>query len=154
MEISRKTDYALRMISSLLRSPHDTVSVRVAAEDNGIPYAFARTIQHDLARAGLVECVRGSKGGMRLAVDPRGATLLEVVEAIQGPVRVCSCDGGMGGDEPCPLSGGCALRPIWCGARTLLADYLSSVTILEALKDGSGPIVPDGDVSAPEEGRP
>ena len=71
MEISRKTDYALRMLAALVSDPDGIISVRTAAKENSIPYSFARSIQHDLALAGIVENSRGAAGGMRLAVDPR-----------------------------------------------------------------------------------
>ena len=50
VDISRKTDYSLRMLAELVRSD-GVVSVRAAAEKNGIPYSFARSIQHDQACA-------------------------------------------------------------------------------------------------------
>ena len=76
MDISRKTDYALRMLAALVEDPRGVVSVRTAARDNGVPYSFARSIQHDLAVAGIVENTRGANGGMRLSVDPKPTTLL------------------------------------------------------------------------------
>ena len=76
MEIARKTDYALRMLATLATDPAGVVSVREAARANGVPYSFARSIQHDLALAGIVENSRGANGGMRLAVDPREVTLV------------------------------------------------------------------------------
>ena len=83
MEISRKPAYALRMLAELVRSPDCVVSVRTAAEENGVPYSFARSIQHDLALAGIVESLRGARGGMKLAVDPKKTTLLQLVEAMR-----------------------------------------------------------------------
>ena len=59
MEISRKTDYAIRMLSSLVRSPKKLLSVRDAAEENDIPYSFARSIQHDLVIAGVIVSTLG-----------------------------------------------------------------------------------------------
>ena len=58
MEISRKTDYALRMIASLVKQPDGVVSVRTAAKENAVPYSFARSIQHDLTTASIVESLR------------------------------------------------------------------------------------------------
>ena len=55
MEIARKTDYALRMLATLAADPAGVVSVREVARANGVPYSFARSIQHDLALAGIVE---------------------------------------------------------------------------------------------------
>lgn len=138
LDISKKTDYALRMISALVKNPGSVVSVRTVAEENHIPYSFARTIQHDLVEAGIIESLRGSHGGMRLVVDPERTTLLQVVEAIQGPVCISSCD-QEGGGEPCPNEATCTFSPIWRGARELLADYFSSVTLSEAVWGTKGP---------------
>lgn len=129
MEISRKTDYALRMIAELVTVGGPVVSVRQAAENHGVPYSFARSIQHDLVRAGIVESVRGSHGGMRLLVDPRTTTLRTVVEAVQGPIYVATCDSAGEGDGPCPFQVECDFNPIWCEAERLLRDYFDSVTL-------------------------
>ena len=48
MDISRKTDYALRILSMLVESGDELLSVRVAAEQVDVPYSFARSIQHGL----------------------------------------------------------------------------------------------------------
>lgn len=142
VDISKKTDYALMMISALVKSPGAVMSVRSVALDDGIPYSFARSIQHDLVSAGIIESIRGSHGGMRLAVDPDKTTLLEVVEAIQGPVSISPCDqAGDGCDEMCPSAKTCTFNPIWQGARRLLSDYFSSVTLTEAVKGTKAPHV-------------
>ena len=141
MDISRKTDYALRMLAALVGQEDGVVSVRVAADDNDVPYSFARSIQHDLVRAGLVDSVRGSRGGMRMAVDSAKVTLLQVVEAIQGPIDLSSCNtvGPDGG--PCQRMSDCPFNPIWCGARKLLVDYFSSVTLEQVVKHEKTPCI-------------
>ena len=66
MDVTRKTDYALRMVVDLVREPDRGLSVRAASEANDIPYSFARSIQQSLIRSGLVESVHGIGGGYRL----------------------------------------------------------------------------------------
>lgn len=134
VDISKKTDYALMMISALVKRPGSVLSVRSISVDDGIPYSFARSIQHDLVNAGIIESIRGSHGGMRLAVDPDKTTLLEVVEAIQGPVSISPCDEAQSACERvCPSAKTCTFNPLWEGARRLLVDYFSSVTLAEAV---------------------
>lgn len=133
MEISRKTDYAIRMLAELVRSNDAVISVRYAAEKNDVPYSFARSIQHDLVQAGIVSSVRGSRGGMKLAVDPANTTMCQIVEAIQGPICVGECDTGKSEDETCPLKGGCAFNTIWCEAERLLRDYFDAVTLYQVV---------------------
>ena len=142
VEISRKTDYALRMLAELVRQPDGLLSVRSAAERNDVPYSFARSIQHDLVDAGIVESLRGAHGGMRLVADPAQTTLVSVVEAVQGPVRIAACDevGEDGG--PCPRMETCPFNPIWCGATRMLHDFLASVTLSDIVNGDRAPSLP------------
>lgn len=144
MDVSRKTDYALRMLAALVRDPTGVVSVRTAARENGVPYSFARSIQHDLAVAGIVENARGASGGMHLAVDPRETTLLQLVEAVQGPVIIAGCLGAGGTGEPCPNIATCHFRPVWCNAEQLLRKFFSSVTLYQIVAEGRSPLLEGG----------
>lgn len=139
MEISRKTDYALRMLAALVQNPEGVVSVRTAAKDNDIPYSFARSIQHDLALAGIVESTRGAHGGMRLAVDPRTTSLLKLVEAVQGPVLIAACDYAGEDGGPCPRMAECHFNPVWCNAERVLRAYFDSVTLYQVVMEGKMP---------------
>ena len=140
MDISRKTDYALRMLSALIADPDGIISVRTAARDNVVPYSFARSIQHDLAVAGIVENTRGANGGMRLAVDPCETTLLQVVEALQGSVAVSCCANPAGDGVPCPNRPTCHFSPVWCNAERLLRSFFSSVTLHQLVAEGLSPV--------------
>lgn len=140
MDISRKTDYALRMLATLVENPEGVLSVRTAARDGRVPYSFARSIQHDLAVAGIVENTRGANGGMRLAVDPRKVTLLEVVEAVQGPVELSSCEDG----APCPNRAGCCYTSVWCNATRVLRAMLGRVTLHQLVVERLSPVMEGG----------
>ena len=141
MDISRKTDYALRMLAELVREPSGVVSVRSASEQNNVPYSFARSIQRDLVQAGVIESIRGSRGGMRLVADPSTVTLLDVVEAVQGPLAISGCAAAGPDGGACPRATVCGYNPIWRGAQELLDSYLSSVTLAEAVSGRARPVV-------------
>ena len=153
MDISRKTDYALRMLAALVRDPSGVVSVRAAARDNGVPYSFARSIQHDLVCAGMVESLRGARGGMRLSVDPEKITLLQVVEAIQRPVSLSPCATNGPDGSFCPRALSCCFNPIWAGAQELLNSYLSSVTLADVVAGTAQPVVEERFVHPGGSGR-
>ena len=140
MDISKKTDYALRMLAALVANPDGVVSVRTAARENGVPYSFVRSIQHDLAVAGIVENTRGASGGMRLSVDPRQTTLLQLVEAVQGPVILSGCLDPAGDGAPCPNRATCHFSPVWCNAERMLRSFLSSVTLHDLVAEGLSPV--------------
>ncbi len=138
MDITRKTDYALRMLSMLATNDGGLLSVRSAAEQNFIPYSFARSIQHSLVQAGIVESLRGVHGGMRLKIDPSKITVREVVEAVQGPFVMNDCC-AEGAD--CPRMSFCQFHPVWFGVQSLVSDYLSSVTLADVVSGDKRPRV-------------
>lgn len=138
MNISRKTDYALRMLSMLADGENGLLSVRTAAEEVDVPYSFARSIQHGLVQAGIIESLRGVHGGMRLKADPRNVTMRQIVEAVQGPLVMNDCTGG---ECACARMECCCYHPIWAGAQALLRDYLDSVTLHDVVTCSKFPAV-------------
>ena len=138
MDISRKTDYALRMLSMLVENEDSLLSVRTAADQVSVPYSFARSIQHGLVQAGIVESLRGVHGGMRLKVDPTKVTIRQIVEAVQGPLRMndCTSDGA-----ECPRMANCCYHPIWAGTQALVHNYLDSVTLDDVVHRRQNPAV-------------
>jgi Rrf2 family protein len=131
MEISRRTDYAIRLIAALLQNGGSPLSVREAATMQDVPYAFARSIQHDLVRSGILASIRGARGGMLLAVDPAELTLYRLIEIVQGPVSVAICTTDK---DWCARHSGCQFHRVWEGANSILKDYLTSVTIQELIE--------------------
>ena len=154
MEISRKTDYALRMLSALVEveGTDNVVSVREVAEENDIPYSFARSIQHDLAQAGIVESLRGARGGMKLSVDPKKVSLRELVEAVQGPIIISGCDFNGENGGICPFLPQCHFNPVWCNAERMLRDYFSSVSLYDVVVKHKMPTI-SGDFALIDNGR-
>ena len=134
MEISRKTDYALLMIAELVRQPECILSVRAVAEAKGIPYSFARAIQHDLTRAGVVESVRGAHGGMKLSVDPTLTSLLDIIEIVQGKIAFSDYENEPDGSDISTFT------PIWANATRIMRAYFASVTLEDAVINGRIPV--------------
>jgi Rrf2 family protein len=131
MDVTRRTDYAIRLIAALVLNDNKPLSVREASERYDVPYAFARSIQHALVQAGLIRSLRGAHGGMLLNVDPNDLTLFQLIEAVQGPVNVAVCTTDK---DWCAREAHCQFHKVWEGANTLLADYLDSVSIKQLLE--------------------
>jgi Rrf2 family protein len=132
--VSRRTDYAIRILLELARSDGAPVSVRALAESQDVPYAFARGIQRELVSARLVESRRGAQGGILLARPAEQISLLDVVEAMQGPpsCSVCTSDPGW-----CKRIGGCSVHGIWSEADKMVSEYLGTKS-LAGLIDSEG----------------
>lgn len=125
MDITRRCDYACRMLRAVCLAS-DRVSVTDIAESEGVPYSFARSIQHDLVKAGFLSTSRGARGGVSLARDLSDVTVLDVLRAVEGSIACSPCS-----EDPayCTRSCTCAYHRVWCGADRLLEEYFGSITL-------------------------
>jgi Rrf2 family protein len=113
LQVSRKIDYGLRaMIYLASVSEGAVVPFREIARAMDIPQDFLAKILKTLVNGGLVQSVRGAHGGYRLGRPAREVSFLDVIEAVEGPVRlnVCLSDAGK---ESCGLSPSCTMYSVW-----------------------------------------
>lgn len=131
MELTRRCDYACRILRSAHRHDGEYISIAQISEEEEIPYAFARTIQHDLSAAGYVKTVRGAHGGLALAVDPADITLQQLLGALQGDVSIAPC---VVDPDMCGKSPECAFHKTWAAADRLLNLFFSNITLADVLE--------------------
>ena len=122
MQITRQADYAIRAVLYLARlSPSQRAATSHVAQEQRIPPSFLAKIISQLSIAGLVHTSRGAHGGVSLAREPKEITLLDVVEAIDGPILLNECVGEKG---MCAFADECPLKPIWCETQEHLVGRL------------------------------
>jgi Rrf2 family protein len=134
MQITRQADYALRAVRYLAQqgpNQRAATSVVVVAKEMKIPPSFLAKIISQLSISGLVQTSRGAHGGVMLARPPEEITLLDVVEAIDGPVLLNECVGEPG---KCEFSEECAMHPVWMEAQQLLTKRLRETTFAQLVK--------------------
>ena len=131
MYVTRKADYAIRCVLHLSRQPEALSSVEDISKAMLVPKTFLAKILQSLMKAGIVSSTRGVKGGFRLAKSPKDITLLEVIEAIQGPSasNVCAIDKNM-----CRLSSRCTVHPVWIKIREMVEKELRKTNFAELSK--------------------
>jgi Rrf2 family protein len=126
MEISRRTDYGVRVILDLAALPGDLrVSTQEIAERQNIPGPFLAKIISQLSLAGLVTTYRGAGGGVALARPPKEISLLHVIEALEGPIRLNRC---VIQPDACPRNGHCPVHGVWAKAQAELISLLDITT--------------------------
>ncbi|MFZ5808850.1 MAG: RrF2 family transcriptional regulator [Chloroflexota bacterium] len=131
MQITRQADYAVRAVTYLARLGADhRAATSLIAQEQQIPPSFLAKIVSQLSVAGLLTTSRGARGGVSLARSPEEISLLEVVEAIDGPIMLNECVGDNGA---CNFSEDCPIRPIWCDAQLELVEKLRSTTFDKVL---------------------
>jgi Rrf2 family protein len=128
MRLTAKSEYGvLAAIDLACNYGSGPVSAREIAERRGIPPRFLEQIFVSLRRAELVTAVRGAKGGFTLSRIPAEITVLDVVEALEGPLASSLCDHSR--DEGCGKSSTCAAAPVWARATSALRDVFASTSL-------------------------
>jgi Rrf2 family protein len=126
MQITRQADYALRAVIYLSRlGPEQRAATSQIAIEQRIPPSFLAKIVSQLSVAGLLQTSRGARGGVSLARSPQEITVLEVVEAIDGPILLNECV-GCGG--VCTFGDTCPMKPVWTETQADLVSKLNNVT--------------------------
>ena len=122
MQITRQADYAVRAVLHLAQIKNgDRAATSIVAKEQHIPPSFLAKIISQLSIAGLLHTSRGARGGVTLAREPKDITLLEVVEAIDGPIQLNEC---IGPDGNCTFDDDCPIRSVWCEAQDELVARL------------------------------
>jgi Rrf2 family protein len=126
MEITRQADYALRAMLFLSRQGQDQRSAtsEIAKKQN-IPPSFLAKIISQLSIAGLIHTSRGARGGVSIARSPEEITMLQVVEAIDGPVTLNECTTN---PSFCGFGDDCPLHEVWCETQVELVGKLKKTT--------------------------
>jgi Rrf2 family iron-sulfur cluster assembly transcriptional regulator len=92
MRLTRGSDYGLRGMLYMARQPLGQVCLvsQVAAAEE-LPESYLAKIFQDLARSRLLISHRGAKGGFSLVNDPQEINLLQIIEAVEGPITLAPC---------------------------------------------------------------
>jgi Rrf2 family protein len=137
MQITRQADYAVRAVLHLARSGDQRTATSFIAEEQKIPPSFLAKIISQLSIAGLLHTSRGARGGVTLAREAKDITLLEVIEAIDGPIQLNECVGNKGA---CTFDDNCPLRPVWCDAQEELVGRLKNTNFANMLVQGQATV--------------
>ena len=122
MQITRQADYAVRAVLHLAKMGNgERAATSTVAKEQNIPPSFLAKIISQLSIAGLLHTSRGARGGVTLARAPKDITLLEVVEAIDGPIQLNEC---VGSEGACTFDENCPIKPVWCNAQEELVQRL------------------------------
>lgn len=137
MQITRQADYAVRAVLHLARTGDLRTATSMIAEEQHIPPSFLAKIISQLSIAGLLHTSRGARGGVTLARDAKDISLLEVVEAIDGPIQLNECVGNI---NTCSFEDNCPLRPVWCEAQEELVGRLQATNFADLLVKGQAAV--------------
>jgi Rrf2 family protein len=132
MKLSTKARYGTRLMVDLAagygRGP---IVLKSISAEQVLSKKYLEQITQKLRSNGLVKTVRGVKGGYFLSRPPAEITLLEVVEAIDGPLELVRC---VGEDRVCPRAATCVTRDVWSDLVDGLKVQLGSISLEELVR--------------------
>jgi Rrf2 family protein len=125
LELSSEGRYALRALVYLAEIGEQASADRISAEAN-VPRRLLARILARLSHAGLVESEQGRRGGSRLAQPPQEITLLDAVDAAEGPFGVTRC---IMQNRACGSGPPCAMHNAWEEGQQAILGYLETQTL-------------------------
>ncbi len=125
--ITRKGDYAIRGMVYLAGRPRDEVTLlKDISSAVDVPSALLAKIFQHLNKTGLVRSYRGAGGGFQLGRPAKDISLLEIVEAVDGPISMNRCIVEQGS---CGRESFCSVHPVWRKMQHRFKAELSSISL-------------------------
>ena len=128
LRVTKLTDYSSVVLSALATHPRSVLSAGELAELARLEVPTVAKVLKPLAQAGLVEGFRGAGGGYRLARDAADIGLLDIVEAMEGPLGMTECSSHAG---RCGIEHACGARAHWRRINDVVAEALRAVSLAD-----------------------
>ena len=125
--LSKKADYGLIALKHLAQHTDESVSAREIAKEYRIPAELLAKILQRLARKGLVVSQQGTHGGYVLARDASKISIVDVIEALDGPIGITPCEQG----SSCEQLEKCTVRDPLMAIRVKMVRILGDTSIYE-----------------------
>jgi Rrf2 family protein len=140
MRVSTWTEYSLIITLHLARrgrSGTGPMAARELADSERLPPDYVEQILLRLRRAGLVESVRGAKGGYFLARPPAEISVRDVMAASEHQTFEVNCDAHPVNEERCHPASTCSIRPVWYALQNRVDEFLASISLADLLQDAT-----------------
>ena len=143
MRLSSLADYAVVILTAAARhcGARGRLNATLLAERTGVPLPTVQKLVSRLSAAGLIETVRGTGGGVRLARPPATISLADIVEAVEGPIAMTACVDH--GAHDCSIEHVCSVKPHWTVVNDAVRGALASVSLASLTShpgEGRGPV--------------
>ena len=132
MVITRATEYAIRTVIFLAKQPVDDIVLKKdICRTQDVTPAFLTKILQPLIKAGIVNSQRGVGGGFLLAKDPTEITLLDILQAEEGPLKLNHC---LVEKDLCLREKHCSAHDVWNEAQEKMIEVLQGYSIADLVR--------------------
>jgi Rrf2 family protein len=138
MRVTTWAEYGLLVSLHLARRVgQGPVAAREMAEKEKLPADYVEQILLRLRRAGLVESVRGARGGYLLSRQPSELTVKDVLDASEHGTFEVNCECHRVDSERCTTENSCAIRPVWQLLQQRIDETLGAIHLSDLLHEES-----------------
>lgn len=137
MELSTRSRYAVEAVIDLALETCNKSSVSLSdiSYRNSISVSYLEQLFSKLRKAGIVDSIKGSKGGYKLNKKESDITILDIVLAVDEPLETRSCKGKLENGLGCSVKRGkCKSHDLWEGFLENIKNYLSNITLSDVLQ--------------------
>jgi Rrf2 family protein len=138
MRVTTWTEYSLIIVLHLARrrlSGGGAVPARELAETERLPADYVEQILLRLRRAGLVESIRGARGGYLLAREPSEISVRDVMTASEHQTFEINCATHPIDADRCQTGSACSIRPVWHALQHRIDDLLAGISLADLMKE-------------------
>jgi FeS assembly SUF system regulator len=135
IRLSKLADYGMVIMTRLAHGNHPCENTQTIAEATNSPRPMASKILKLLTRADLLSSQRGANGGYELARAAELISVAEIIEALDGPIAITDCSGGV---HDCGIESLCPTRTNWQWINVAIRDALDGIS----LSDMAAPKIP------------
>ena len=126
-KLNRMTDYAIVVLGALAHRQGEILATAQVAELTGLSQPTVAKVAKTLMAADLLETQRGVHGGYRLAQPASATSLVQIVEAMEGPIAVNDCVEGA--QDPCMVTNCCFVSRNWNRVNLAVRNALNDVSL-------------------------
>jgi Rrf2 family protein len=126
MKLSKTSEYALRILSYMARSPEELYPARLLVEKLRISDKYLRRLMTDLSKAGFIKSVQGRDGGYLFDKDISEIHLSQIIDAVEGMDKYTGCV--LGFDE-CSDENPCVMHAAWLPIKQQLINTFQNKTL-------------------------
>jgi Rrf2 family transcriptional regulator, iron-sulfur cluster assembly transcription factor len=131
VKLYKTTEYAIRVLTYMAKSPGKRYSTMTLHKDLSIPYKYLGRLMTELAQHGFIKVEKGKYGGYEIKNDPSRIYLSEVIDAIEGKDNIDRCILGF---EFCNDNNPCPMHRHWMPMKNTIMMKFRRLSILELAK--------------------
>jgi FeS assembly SUF system regulator len=139
VRISKLTDYAVVIMAYIaevsFRNPSHLLQAREIAQHKHLNLPTVSKLLKSLAKHQFLNSLRGANGGYQLAIAADQISILDLIQAIEGPFAITECNLG---HEHCSSETQCAIRTPWLHINEIITKSLSAVKLSDLTKQSPG----------------